>query len=166
MSISGIAVYSLRAISFAAIVCLLYWLFCRLRGRKPGMKRMLGLFYIAALVQITVIRGGVNWQDVLHGNREAPRLVPLRTMRDVLAWGWWPSVYNIVGNLIWFVPLGLMLGKRKGWQALAIGAAVSAGIELGQYILITGATDIDDVILNAIGAWLGWLILKIKPRCK
>lgn len=166
MSFSGIVLYCLRAGSFAAAVCALYLFGCLLRRRKPGLKRVLGVAYIAALVQITVLRGGVNWRDVLHTARAVPQLVPLKTTFILLGGGTWNFIYNTVGNLIWFVPLGLLLGRGRALRALLLGAALSAAIELSQYLLMTGLTDIDDVILNALGSLLGWGIYRLIKRIR
>lgn len=164
MSFSGIALYCLRAGSFAAAICILYGAACLLRRKKPGYRRLLGLAYLAALVQITVLRGGVNWQDVLHAARPAPQLVPLKTTFELLSGGLWSFIYNTVGNLIWFVPLGLLLGRGRALRALLLGAALSAAIELSQYLLMTGLTDIDDVIINALGSLLGWGMYRLHPK--
>ena len=165
MSLNGILLFSLRAAGFALAVCALWAGICRLRGRPMGRRRMLGLFYIAALVQITVLRGGVDWLAVFSGQRQAPQLIPLKTILGLIEAGdIWNLVYNVAGNLIWFVPLGMLL-KHKGrrWP-LGLGAAVSAGIEICQYLLITGTTDVDDIILNALGAFLGWSLMQIKIK--
>ena len=165
MSFSGIALYSLRAGTFAAAACGLYVLLCRLRGRRVTGKRALGVFYLAALVQITVLRGGVDFGAVLAGGRDAPQLIPLATLARLVREGsLWNLVYNVVGNLIWFVPLGCLLGRRRWFSALGAGALLSAGIEICQYLLRTGATDVDDVILNALGALLGWILIARKER--
>lgn len=166
MSFSGIVLYCMRAGSFAAVVCILYGTICMLKRRKPGFKRMLGLAYLAALVQITVLRGGVNWQDVLHAARPVPQLVPLKTTFELLGGGLWSFIYNTVGNLIWFVPLGLLLGRGSALRALMLGASLSACIELSQYLLMTGLTDIDDVIINALGSLLGWGIYRTYLKIK
>lgn len=160
MNFSGIAFYCLRAFSFAAAICILYVLLCLLRKRKPGIKRLLGIAYIAALVQITVIRGGVNWQDVLSPSRDLPQLVPLKTTIMMLGGSLWNLIYNVVGNLIWFVPLGLLLGKGRALRALLLGAALSACIECSQFLLMTGLPDVDDVIFNALGSLIGWGIYR------
>jgi glycopeptide antibiotics resistance protein len=72
-----------------------------------------------------------------------------------------------------FVPLGLLLplvGRRlRFWTALQIAAAVSIGIEVAQYLSRPWSNrlaDVNDVILNVLGACLGLLIvtlLRIRP---
>ena len=161
MSLSVILIYCLRAVSFAAVVCGLYALVCLLRGRKLRPGRLVALAYLAALLQITVIRGGVNWGQVMTATRDAPRMVPLQTTLEELRAGAWPLIYHVVGNLAWFVPLGALLRKRNALMALLAGAGTSACIELMQYLLMTGVTDVDDVLLNALGALLGWSLARL-----
>ena len=78
MSLRGIALYCWRAGAFAAAVCGLYALICLLRRRKPGLKRLVCIAYMAALVQITVLRGGVDFSSVLAGGRELPQKINRR----------------------------------------------------------------------------------------
>ena len=164
MSLRGILLYTSRAVAFAAVVSAIYVLGCWLRKRKVRWERLLGVAYMAALIQITVVRGGVNWAQVFGGGRDMPRLIPLRTTLSELDGGAWSFTYHTLGNLMWFAPLGWLLRRRKPRAALLAGAALSAGIELMQFLLMTGVTDIDDVIFNALGALLGWGIAGIWKR--
>ena len=167
MSLTGILIYCLRAATFAAAVCALFAIFCWLWGRKLRPGRLAALAYLAALFQITVLRGGVDWAQVTAGTRDLPRLIPLETTLGELRAGAWQLIYHTLGNLAWFVPLGVLLRKKSALTALLTGAVVSAFIELMQYLLMTGVTDVDDVLLNALGTLLGWslarLILAIFP---
>ena len=161
MSLTGILIYCLRAATFAAVVCGLYALVCWLRGRKLRPGRLVALAYLAALVQITVIRGGVDWAQLMTATRNEPRLVPLRTTLEELRAGAWPLIYHVVGNLAWFVPLGVLLRRKNALAALLAGAGASVCIELMQYLLMTGVTDVDDVLLNALGTLLGWALARL-----
>lgn len=62
------------------------------------------------------------------------------------------------------MPLGALLAARnpnlRFWAALGIGAGISAAMELTQYLLSTGVTDVDDVWLNALGALAGWALVR------
>lgn len=164
MSLRGIAIYSLRAAIFAAVFSAAYALICRARHKKLRPRRLLGVAYIAALIEITVLRGGVDWATVLSTARPVPQLVPLATTLAQWRDGAWAFAYHTLGNLLWFVPLGWMLRGRRPWQALLAGAALSMGIELAQHLLMTGAADIDDVLLNALGALVGSVIRPARPR--
>ena len=69
---------------------------------------------------------------------------------------------NLLGNVAIFLPLGvlpLLLWPRwrKG-RAVLLGMGVSIFIELVQP-LVGRTRDVDDLILNTLGALLGWLIV-------
>lgn len=65
---------------------------------------------------------------------------------------WW----DIVLNILLFIPLGFLLGD-KGWKAILYGFLLSAFIELIQYIAVLGYCEADDVLNNTIGAIVGVL---------
>ena len=67
---------------------------------------------------------------------------------------WWAPWTNTLGNIALFLPVGLLVGPRLG-RALAVGAALSLGIEITQYLMAWGYTDLDDLVFNTLGAALG-----------
>lgn len=157
MELEGIARYSgtsLVAAGLAAAACLALR---RVTGRGRGARGVLLAAYLAALVQITALRLGLVEPHFLGGSLHS---TPLATTLSEARSGAWPLVYHVVGNMIWFVPLGLMLpapkGARGALRCLAAGAILSAAIEAAQYLLGTGVSDVDDVLLNALGALAGW----------
>ena len=162
MGLSGILMYVMRAARFALVIGAAYalgrWLWLRAKGEKPGwareLVRLLFVVYAAALVQIIALRGGA-------GDVRAVQPVPLRTTLGELRAGLWPFVYHLVGNAVWFVPLGMFLHKKGAARVLLTAACVSALLECLQWTLGTGVTDVDDVIINARGAVLGYFVWKI-----
>lgn len=76
---------------------------------------------------------------------------------------------NIIGNLAVFMPMGFFAHflfdkkiKNIGVLALVMILGVSV-LEFFQFLLCVGSADIDDVILNTIGALAVYLVLMIKP---
>ena len=59
---------------------------------------------------------------------------------------------DIFKNIALFVPLGFIIGGRKG---VIVGFLLSCGIETVQYFARLGYCEIDDVLNNTIGACLG-----------
>lgn len=123
---------------------------------RGEVRRLAMVMYLAALTEIVALRLG------LPRNVRSVNFTPLESTLGALQDGAWPFVYHVVGNMIWFVPLG-WLGRRmwpqlKPWQLALAGAAVSAGLEALQWMLQSGVTDVDDVLLNALGALLGALL--------
>ena len=83
-----------------------------------------------------------------------------------------PSFRLMLGNIAAFVPFGLLLplAFRMRWPILTVGLAalaLSVGIEAGQAAISAWlgyayrSTDIDDVILNVLGALIGAVALAL-----
>jgi glycopeptide antibiotics resistance protein len=92
-----------------------------------------------------------------------PNLVPFRSMISDWSHGGWPLVVNFVGNIVAFVPLGLLpplIFKRPTmfWEVLVFSLCVSLFIEGGQLVSGRRVPDIDDLILNSLGGCLGYLL--------
>jgi glycopeptide antibiotics resistance protein len=88
-------------------------------------------------------------------------LVPLESTIDLLRYAT-PRVAfrNIGGNVLLFVPFGVLLPLlfeklRRPWPLLWRVTIISVAIEVGQLFTRARATDVDDVILNAVGALAG-----------
>ncbi len=85
-----------------------------------------------------------------------------------------PELYrSMLMNIFLFVPLGLTLPfalpakwKHNFFWAILIALGFSCIIEALQYFLALGRCEIDDVIMNTIGALLGALAYKISGTCK
>ncbi|MCR5585434.1 MAG: VanZ family protein [Lachnospiraceae bacterium] len=82
--------------------------------------------------------------------------------------GWW---INVFGNIIIFIPAGIfipMLSKRAKniLQTTVIGFGWSLLIELSQLFLFDRCSDIDDLILNTLGAFVGACIYFAVKACR
>ncbi len=78
----------------------------------------------------------------------------------------WIEVPNMLANIIGFVPLGFMIpylipSTRKIARILIIGFGVSLALEAVQVVTILGTGDIDDVLLNVVGALLGYALFEM-----
>lgn len=81
----------------------------------------------------------------------------------------------VLGNVLAFVPLGILLPLilRTRWSAVVVllgAVSLSAAIELGELAIsywigfAYRSTDVDDVILNVVGAVLGYVaFLALRP---
>lgn len=74
---------------------------------------------------------------------------------------------NIFGNLLAFIPFAFfipLIFKKidKYYKFLIIMVIIVVQIELLQFVTMSGACDIDDVILNLMGASITYLIFSIK----
>lgn len=79
----------------------------------------------------------------------------------------WNSFFiNIIGNIIAFVPFGLMLpilfsSMRKVQNFLFVILVSLFLVEGMQIVLRVGAFDVDDIIMNFAGAIVGYFIIRI-----
>ena len=66
---------------------------------------------------------------------------------------------EVIANLIAFIPFGVMLGvnfrERTFKYKIAVIFAFSLAVEIIQYVLAIGATDITDLIMNTLGGFVG-----------
>ena len=75
------------------------------------------------------------------------------------------AIINLAGNVVMFIPLGFLLPRifdkqNRLWKVLLTTAVIITLVELVQYVTLLGSCDIDDLILNVIGAAIGYGIYK------
>ena len=140
------------------------------------------LFYIILIVDFTLIDdalgrdifGGLKWNtaEFYRYINESTNLIPFETLKlfiNALKNGtlpFWSVFENIFGNFAAFMPLPFFtvcLFKRinRWYSVLAVTLTSVLLIELLQLLLLTGSSDIDDVILNVSGAMLFYALLRI-----
>jgi glycopeptide antibiotics resistance protein len=90
-------------------------------------------------------------------------LVPFRTIVQDWSHSGWMFVINFIGNIVAFVPMGLLppfIRKRqtKLWHVLVFSLTLSLFIEVGQFISGRRVPDVDDLILNTLGGGLGYFL--------
>lgn len=76
------------------------------------------------------------------------------------------SATNLAGNVLAFLPMGFLLPltfkkMRYFRKVLLVSFLATLTIETGQYLLIVGSCDIDDVILNLAGGVIGFISFKL-----
>ena len=75
-------------------------------------------------------------------------------------------VTNLLGNVIGFIPYGFILPViarkcRSGFFIILSGFGISLLVETIQLITKVGCFDVDDLILNTLGAALGYLAFAV-----
>lgn len=126
------------------------------------------LLYVYMLLYITVFRGGL-----FQNNYHIINLIPFdelltSSFYQLQAWGKQSALlifsYNVLGNIIWFVPLGIflptMFEKMNFIKCILYSFLLSFTIEVCQYVFYTGISDIDDIIFNVFGGIVGYGIYR------
>jgi len=129
------------------------------------------ILYLAWLAKLTVFRypPALLWQQLISVDAAALRLrlaygsnlVPLRTIATYLFRA--PSLaaarIDLIGNVAFFVPFGLLLSLlrpgRPDRYVVTGAAAFSLLLELAQFATGAGSFDVDDLLLNTVGAGIG-----------
>lgn len=80
--------------------------------------------------------------------------------------GYFASFLNLAGNVIGFLPFGFFLPIlgyrfRNGGLICLLGLTLSLVVETIQLVFKVGCFDVDDLILNTLGAILGYLLFVI-----
>ena len=110
---------------------------------------------------------GVDYWTQIQGNLNLEPFHTIRLFLKVLDQQAYSAtaIINLGGNVIMFIPLGFFLPRvfpalRKFWRTLLITAFIITAVELAQLFTLLGSCDIDDLILNVIGATLGYMFHK------
>lgn len=156
--------------------------------KRPVITRLavlvLFVFYVLAILFLLVIPNNYRSHNVLIGGLTWERwsayvmggfnLVPLRSLSEQVG-----SIFAghnvargivyLVGNLVGFAPLGFFLpglfARQRKFPAFLITSLLAiAALELVQVLTMRGSFDIDDIILNAAGACLGYWIMRRPVR--
>ncbi|MGR0319884.1 VanZ family protein [Agromyces sp. ZXT2-3] len=130
--------------------------------RRPGTSvALVGLFaiYLALLAWIVLLRFQLPWAAG-HTERQV-KLVPFVATESFGA----SDPEEVLANLLLFVPFGIYLGALRPswswWRATAAFVAASIGLEVAQYLLATGSSDVTDVVVNTAGGILGLILLAL-----
>lgn len=133
------------------------------------------ILYLLALVDLIVFKygGSRTWDILSHWSPEAVRdhaetanYEPFRMIRLYLRhWERIPRLafMNLVYNVAAFVPFGVLMPLlRRGRNAVVLtvlGAALfSLFLEGVQLVTLLGEFDVDDILLNTLGAIVGLML--------
>lgn len=122
---------------------------------------MAQVFSLTGVTPLSGFHTDIHWDEI--------NLIPFSGIHAVLSSGMdMYAILNIVGNAILLVPFGFffpLLSQKKYslWQTALSGLLISLLIECSQLFLGRG-TDVDDLILNTLGAVLGYIVFQLFKR--
>lgn len=132
--------------------------FSRCRWLRWGLGSTLAL-WIAAVLWITILRRA-------PGTASPPELIPFHSYRELFAAGSTEIIRTNFMNVALFYPAGLLTASllpdpMPGWKRTLLAgiafALFSLVIEYLQFAYALGKPEIDDVIHNTFGVFLGTL---------
>ena len=126
--------------------------------------------YIALLCKLILFKDVTSPFDLFNSGREIVRDISLIPFKSTIEFFNDPgssfglAAWNVLGNILIFIPLGIFLRMYKTttklWKYLAVIFTVSLSFEVLQFIFGVGHSDIDDIIFNTIGGIVGVFIYK------
>lgn len=143
------------------------------------LMRFVLFMYIALLVRLIVFKYPVpmlrgimdSWDvDMVKRGVYSANLRPFKTIRMYIRYYHQINGFdNLFGNILAFGPFGVLLPLAfpdcsKLWHTLLHSFWLSLCIELFQLISHFGEFDVDDIILNCFGAFLGYLFYLLAVR--
>lgn len=133
--------------------------------KKYSKPILLGLFilYILILFRITVFRSDFLSHGLFSGSI---LWVPFVELYRILRNDFFVFFYLFVGNIIWFIPFGVLSSAlwNTGKKTILYTLILSLIIELLQFIFGTGVTEVEDLILNTFGGALGYWVFHSAKR--
>ncbi|MFP7298036.1 VanZ family protein [Neobacillus niacini] len=144
---------------FFCMVLALFFLILLLRKQTIHLAfskiRMIILLYSIALIILLFFRPSDQ-------NYHSINLIPFSTISLYLSGtvNGLISFYNLGANIALFIPFGIFLKLKEHTQIqqIFIPLLSISLIELLQYITERGSLDIDDLILNVLGFFIGYLL--------
>ena len=147
----------LHMVIFLMLALLIVWAMLSLH--KNQKKRTIINLVLCSITALTILYATILTRT--PGDYK-PILTPFATFTAALQQ---PELYReMLMNVFLFFPLGLTLSnalprKWHRWGKIAlttlVGCALSAGIEYTQYRYALGMAEVDDVICNTLGAFIG-----------
>ena len=139
---------------------------------KRFWRPVIALLFLAWLVVIAVATLTDRTPGLIPTE---PELIPFHSHRAVMAGGNKEILRSNFMNVVLFYPAGLFACELlpKSWSrakrvilVAVLFALISAGIEFCQYHFALGQAEVDDVIHNALGAFIGALVCTINLKWK
>ncbi|MFC4410154.1 VanZ family protein [Chungangia koreensis] len=148
------------------VVIRFLWLNLRNERITPLHEAGVVLFFsfIIGLFALTFDQDASDQQTAVNS---VPFKVFVDTFNAIQDAGFWePFTINLLGNIIVFMPIGLLLpllwGRFNAKRAILTGFLISLFIESTQ-LALDRSSDIDDLILNTFGALIGYGIYRCIP---
>ncbi|MEZ2122138.1 MULTISPECIES: VanZ family protein [unclassified Corynebacterium] len=130
--------------------------------RKQAAALVALIIYSGVMVSLTMLKAffviGLLWRPENQRVRSLEFMPFAEVFRGT---SWFAPVFDGVGNIAFFVPFGVLLYILIGdhhhalRRVTLVGVAVSLCIEIVQYVLVLGHSDVTDLLFNTLGAFLG-----------
>lgn len=150
--------------------------------QKKNTAKLFFAIYILIVIKVIVFKFpyeemaaiAASWRrDVILEGLGTANFTPFKTIKMYIEYSYkLNSVENLAGNVLVFVPFGflfpMVFKNGKSFFIMLLNAFVFVlGIEVFQLFSAFGAFDVDDILLNCLGAAIGYVVYKgVLSGCK
>ncbi len=150
--------------------------------QKKNTAKLFFAIYILIVIKVIVFKFPyeemmaivASWRkDVILEGLGTANFTPFKTIKMYIEYAYkLNSVENLAGNVLVFVPFGflfpMVFKNGKSFLVMLLNAFVFVlGIEVFQLFSAFGAFDVDDILLNCVGAAIGFVVYKgVLAGCK
>ncbi len=137
--------------------------------------------YLLILTKLTLFKLPAQYMDGLYENFHIgilkysimrAQLIPFTTIKHYLFEEIkpWEAVANLFGNVLMFLPAGVLLHRlfpsriNTLFKATLASFFLSMMFELIQIVTVLGLFDVDDLLLNTIGGLLGYKLYTLQKK--
>lgn len=131
--------------------------------------------YLGALTYIILFKGSLDqtfglMQMLYRGTSAKPQKAYFHLFEStaffIENWEYSYARWNVLGNIGLFLPFGILTGllwrgKRGGGLTFLCSLFTSGGFETIQFLYGIGEFDVDDILLNVLGALVGYGLLRL-----
>ena len=165
------------AVLLGAVILAVYLMYALIR-KRPVKRIIVTCIFIVYLVSVaTITLFPIVYDDITEYTNSIKwyNFIPFKTIVSAIQSGITvTTIAQIIGNIVLSIPFGimtLMLTKLTHcWQNLLIALSFPIAIELSQLLIgfaignMYRNIDIDDIILNLSGVYIGYGIYAILPK--
>ena len=172
------------------LISFLFYLAAMLYAVRTGDKRLFPrliafffVLYLYLLLDVTLFEKGFGRDTLISSGEQAREyylqnfvnFIPFHSIWKVYVMGlangfvsYYYALLNLLGNICVFMPMSFFLlalfkAQRKWYVFLPTITSLVICVELLQFYFMVGSCDIDDVILNVLGAAILYFILRLPP---
>ena len=148
--------------------------------KVKGVVRLIFFAYVGFMVWLLFVLGMENSSTIMMDGAYNLNIIPFKTINVYIeamksttsAFVMRQIFVGLAANVVLFIPLGFFLPwiwkkLRSFFKTFGVIVLVILGIELVQLMTLVGSCDIDDFLLNTLGALIGyliWIIFKKKTN--
>ena len=146
---------------------------------RVWLLRLLFAIYILVVIRLLIFKYPYSelkvimdtWEKgvILEGLNSA-NFTPFKTIKMYIRYAYMLNSFeNLAGNVVVFLPFGYLLpcisrSAKNGLMLTGYAFFFSLSIELFQLFSAFGAFDVDDLMLNTLGAVIGFLVYHMNRK--